>query len=130
MTLLLLGARLETMGVAPASGPMRRRKTHLGAFFDILSGIDPVLIHMAISKQILKKMCDRYGGPKNSPRSDYRIIVNLCLRVRPFTFPHIPSLEDARFLSFEWSDPLPPAFNHRVAFRWESRADLRKTDRL
>lgn len=101
------------------------------AFLDILSGIDnPVLIHYGSFEAIfLKRMCDRYGGPQEDSPAAKAIASSVNLLSVIFAQVYFPSYsnglkEIARFIGFEWTDPLSSGLQSIVwRHRWEESRD-------
>ena len=101
------------------------------AFLDILSGIDnPVLIHYgSFETTFLKRMCDRYGGPREDSVAAKAITSSVNLLSVIFAQVYFPSYsnglkEIARFLGFEWTDPSSSGLQSIVwRHRWEESRD-------
>jgi len=131
----LLGARLET-----DEGTQQHSLWAIdavdeeriwSAFLGILSGIEnPVLIHYGNFEAIfLKRMCDRYGGPREDSPAAKAIASSVNLLSVIFAQVYFPSYsnglkEIARFIGFEWTDlsssgPQSIVWRHR----WEESRD-------
>ncbi len=101
------------------------------AFLGILSGIDnPVLIHYGnFETMFLKRMCDRYGQPRENSPAAKAIACSVNLLSVIFAQIYFPSYsnglkEIARFLGFEWTDPSSSGLQSIVwRHRWEELRD-------
>ena len=101
-------------------------------FLNILSGADhPTLMHYgSYETTFLKRMCDRYGGPLKDSTLDKAIASSVNLLSVIYARVYFPTYsnglkEIARFLGFEWGDPLASGLQSIVwRSRWESSRDL------
>ncbi|GBL46851.1 hypothetical protein SFMTTN_2676 [Sulfuriferula multivorans] len=107
-------------------------------FLDILSGTDrPILLHYgSFEKTFLKKMCELYGGPPEPSAAATAIASSTNLLAVIYARIYFPAYsnglkEIARFLGFEWSDPLASGILS-IAWRsqWEESRDAGLRDRL
>ena len=101
-------------------------------FLNILSGTDhPTLMHYgSYETTFLKRMCDRYGGPPKDSTLDKAIASSVNLLSVIYARVYFPTYsnglkEIARFLGFEWDDPLASGLQSIVwRSRWEESRDL------
>jgi predicted RecB family nuclease len=107
-------------------------------FLAIVSAIEnPVLIHYgSFETKFLKKMCARYGAPPDGTTAAKAIAGPLNLLSLIFASIYFPSYsnglkENARFLSFEWSDPTAGGLQSIVwRHLWEESADSTIREKL
>jgi predicted RecB family nuclease len=108
------------------------------SFLGILSGIDrPKLMHYGSFETVfLKRMCDRYGGPSEHSAAAKAITSTtnlLSLIYGRIYFPVYSNglKEIARFLGFEWTDPLASGLQS-IAWRsqWEASHHITLRDKL
>ena len=107
-------------------------------FLAIISTVqNPILIYYGSSEtRFLKKMCDRYGPPREGTTAARAIASPLNLLSRIFGTVYFPSYsnglkENARFLGFEWSDTSANGLQ-AIVWRclWEHSLDPNLRDRL
>ena len=100
-------------------------------FLKILSGADhPVLMHYgSYETTYLKRMCDRYGGPQKDSIADKAIASSVNLLSVIYARVYFPTYsnslkEIARFLGFEWNNPLASGLQS-ISWRsqWEKSRD-------
>ncbi len=103
-------------------------------FLNILSGVDhPVLMHYgSYETTFLRRMCDRYGGPPKDSTVDKAIASSVNLLSVIYARVYFPTYsnglkEIARFLGFEWGDPLASGLQSIV---WRSRWEMSRDDTL
>jgi hypothetical protein len=108
------------------------------AFLGVLSGIDnPVLIHFGnFEAKFLKRMCERYGGPQEDSPVAKAITSSVNLLSVIFAQVYFPSYsnglkEIAKFIGFEWTDPLSSGLQSIVwRHRWEESGDPTVREKL
>jgi len=101
-------------------------------FLNILSGADhPTLMHYgSYETTFLKRMCDRYGEPPKDSTIDKAIASSVNLLSVIYARVYFPTYsnglkEIARFLGFEWNNPLASGLQSIVwRARWETSRDL------
>jgi predicted RecB family nuclease len=101
-------------------------------FLYILSGADhPVLMHYgSYETTFLKRMYDRYGGPPKDSIVDKAIASSVNLLSVIYARVYFPTYsnslkEIARFLGFEWNNPLASGLQSIVwRSRWEASKDI------
>lgn len=100
-------------------------------FLNIISGVDcPILMHYgSYETTFLKRMCDRYGEPPKDSTLDKAIASSINLLSVIYARVYFPTYsnglkEIARFLGFEWSNPLASGLQSIVwRSRWETSHD-------
>lgn len=106
-------------------------------FLNIMSGVDcPILMHYGSYEiTFLKRMCDRYGGPPKDSIADKAIMSSVNLLSVIYARVYFPTYsnslkEIARFLGFEWNNPLASGLQSIVwRSQWEaSRDDILRTN--
>lgn len=132
----LIGVRLENdNGVEHYSfwaDSVQDEKRIWQDFINILSGVDlPSLMHYgSYETTFLKKMCERYGGPPKDSTVDKAIASSVNLLSVIYARVYFPTYsnglkEIARFLGFEWCDPLASGLQSIVwRYRWEESRDV------
>jgi predicted RecB family nuclease len=127
----LIGIRLENEKTVVRhhlwADDMTEEKKIWRDFLGILSGIEkPVLLHYgSFEMTFLKKMCARYGGPPADSVEATAIGSSVNLLSIVFAQVYFPTYsnglkEIARFLGFEWTDPLATGLQSIVwRHQWE-----------
>ena len=100
-------------------------------FLNIMSGVDcPILMHYGSYEiTFLKRMCDRYGGPPKDSIVDKAIMSSVNLLSVIYARVYFPTYsnslkEVARFLGFEWNNPLASGLQSIVwRSQWETSRD-------
>jgi predicted RecB family nuclease len=101
-------------------------------FLNILSGAEhPILMHYgSYETTFLRRMCDRYGEPPKDSIADKAIASSVNLLSVIYARVYFPTYsnglkEIARFLGFDWRNPLASGLQSIVwRSRWESLRDL------
>jgi len=101
-------------------------------FLNILSGVDhPILTHYgSYETTFLKRMCDRYGWPLKDSTADKAVTSSVNLLSVIYARVYFPTYsnglkEIARFLGFEWENPLASGLQSIVwRSRWEASRDV------
>ena len=107
-------------------------------FLEILSGTDnPVLIHYGrFETTFLKRMCDRYGAPRDDSVAAKAIASSVNLLSVIFAQVYFPSYsnglkEIGSFLGFEWADPSSSGLQSIVwRHQWEESHDPAVREKL
>src|SRR6266404_1842597 len=132
----LVGIRLEHQKECPEihslwANSRSDERRNWSDFLAILTTIEkPILVHYgSFETKFLKKMCDRYGGPPEGTTAAEAISSSLNLLSLMFAKVYFPSYsnglkENARFLGFEWADPVAGGLQS-IAWRhlWEESND-------
>ena len=107
-------------------------------FLNIVNAVDhPILMHYgSFETAFLKRMCERYGGPPANSAAAKAITCSTNLLSVIYARVYFPVYsnglkEIARFLGFEWTDPLASGLQS-IAWRsqWEVSRDTTLRDRL
>jgi predicted RecB family nuclease len=139
----LVGIRLELQKECPEihslwANSRSDERRNWSDFLAILSTIEkPTLIHYgSFETKFLKKMCDRYGSPPEGTIAAEAISSSLNLLSLMFAKVYFPSYsnglkENARFLGFEWTDPVAGGLQS-IAWRhlWEESKESTFQEKL